>query len=332
MRRFKKYSVSFVSFIVAIGLLIAAGVDLLYISPEGKINYINKRGGVSSSDALTYQKTQMEAEKPNNYSITFYELLGEENIYTPVTDREVSTPVIAICGKDDEDILGSLLTDYDDGRCVLGYETATKIFGSTDVKGLEVICRGQSYRIAGVSDNTGDILIAEGGIVEGITYTRMKVDYCNPKERIMVKQEVESKFDAGSYMENEFIYWLAGIVFSVVVCVCIFSITVVINRRISGKKRYVMIAAAVVVCIIVAVIVIDFPSDMIPSRWSDTGFWRELMKNKADNIRTFMYAEKTEASLNYLTHTGAAFIKCMAAIIFLMLGMMVYMLKGKERN
>ena len=332
MRRHKRYIASFAAFITGAVLLLSVTADFAGINPEGKINYINRHGGISSGDALTYQKAQLKAEEPDGYSVTFYEIAGEESIYTPVTGREEFAPVIILCGRIDDGVSGSLLIDYeDDNRCVLGYETAAKLFGSTDVKGLEVICNGKDYIVTGVSKKTENIFVAGGGIAEDVTYTRMKVDYSNPQARNMVRQEVESRFDTGNYIENEFIYWIVGIVFSVSVAFFIFSIAAAMSRRAGIKKRYVMLAAAVV-CIALAFIVIDYPSDMIPSRWSDTSFWREIIKVKTDNIRAFIYAEKTEAALSYMMNVGSAFLKCLAAIFFSIIGIMVYMLKEKERD
>ncbi len=95
----------------------------------------------------------------------------------------------------------------------------------------------------------------------------------DPKQRILIRQEMENRFETGVYQENEFVCWILKLLFlaSPVLLGCIGIHFFIPSKWV--KKWYVKLGVIVVILVVIGVFA-GYPADMIPGAWSDFSFGR----------------------------------------------------------
>lgn len=99
------------------------------------------------------------------------------------------------------------------GCVILGKQTAWELFGTVQAEGLKVICEGREYTVAGVSNQIDRIFVAPSSRNGEVGYNRINVIPKDPKQRILIRQEMENRFETGVYQENEFVCWILKLLF-----------------------------------------------------------------------------------------------------------------------
>lgn len=305
---------------LAVVSLIYAAVNFIDIQKYQDIYYINNtdNGGISAEEAYLYQKYEADSEESKSYSILFWEYAGSQTISNTELASQTETRMFVMCGRSDL-LIGDIFTmDYDDGTlCVLGRDDAYALFGSTDIKGLKVNYNGKQYEVAGVTDEMNSAFIIEGRGELRSCFNRMNIVPVDSEERMMIKQEIESVFSPGSYMENALISWILGMLLALIInVVIIYAAMTFIKIKRDRFVKIIIVISAVILCIASILILVNYPRDMIPSSWSDFGFWSEILDTKKENVMTFMESEKTEIELSYILSIIKTAAACCFAIFF----------------
>lgn len=105
-----------------------------------------------------------EAEKESRTVFTAWTEQSGEMVCQPDGSRPVRTRVLAINGSSDLLIpRGKILKEDDLEGCLLGCETAEKLFGSRNVSGLTLCYGERELTIRGVLEEPGDLLVVVAG-------------------------------------------------------------------------------------------------------------------------------------------------------------------------
>ncbi|WNM23396.1 ABC transporter permease [Demequina capsici] len=164
------------------------GSDLLIVSPGSSTDSSGVRGGFGSAETLTLSDADalastiavpdavaVAAEKSSSLELDY----GESNWTTSVTGTSVSWPEV----RSRDLMYGSFFTDDDVTSAadviVLGSETATELFGSTNVVGQEVTIDGTTFKVVGVlsaAGSSGDTSLDDIAVVPMTTMTETLSD------------------------------------------------------------------------------------------------------------------------------------------------------------
>ena len=208
------------------------------------------------------------------------------------------------------------------------------MFGTVQAEVLKVICEGREYTVAGVSNQIDRIFVAPSSRNGEVEYNRINVIPKDPKQHILIRQEMENRFETGVYQENEFVCWILKLLFlaSPVLLGCIGIHFFIPSKWV--KKWYVKLGVIVVILVVIGVFA-GYPADMIPGAWSDFSFWPDRMGEKMESIHAFLKGSKIEVEINCFYRIVRCLIWCSLSIfvtIIMGLGMKNYVRNCTEKG
>ena len=153
-------------------------------------------------------------------------------------------------------------------------------FGTENADGLRVHYGEDDYIVADVSREINRIFIAQTGGGSDINFDRINVVPKYEEQAMMIRQEIESIFETGSRLENDFVYWILKLVLLYISCDSNFVFAGYAVRRIPRRKKLITVCTALSI-IVMAAVIAGYPDDMIPPAWSDLQFWPEMLAEKS---------------------------------------------------
>lgn len=304
MKNIKKMRIKAVLLLLlSLVFLVLSFVKLYEVKSFSSLYYIGEKGdaAVSCEEAESFQSKAGKSGS-SEYEVLFWNIEGRGIIQNERLGNLAQTKVIAACGR------VNLLADTDafidctdKEACIIGRKDAFDLFGGTDAAGLEVSYEGKKYRIAAVAQKTDHIFIYQCGSDYDRGFDRAVVSCDSRTKRVLIKNDFESRFNIGSYMENSFAEFVLEIVAAAAAAVLIGSFGRLLLAGEQNPKKYRAKKAIIVLITLILIIrIIDYPADMIPYSWSEFEFWTELFKTKAENISVFIRSEKTEIAVRYV--------------------------------
>lgn len=337
----KKYIPWILCIAVFLVAFVSAGVNLFTVKNDRGIYYRNDlpETYISAEEAYSYYEEQYGSgeagEDRLQYDMLFWNDHGDGQVESSELGRVSNSDIVYTCGRTDLLIPDILRLDYDDfGLCILGKQTAWELFGTVQAEGLKVVCEGREYTVAGVSRQIERIFVAPSGRNGEVGYNRINVIPKVPKQRILIKQELENQFETGFYQENEFVCWILKLLFlaSPVLLGCIGIYFFMPSKW--AKKWYIKLGVAVVILAVIGVFA-GYPADMIPGAWSDFSFWSNRMGEKMESIHAFLKGNKIEVEMNCFYRIVRCLIWCSLSIfvtIIMGLGMKNYVRNCTEKG
>ncbi len=324
----KRYIPEILCIVIFLVAFVSAGINLSAVKSDKGIYYRNDLSEtcISAEEAYSYYEEQYGLGKSEEgklrYEMLFWNNHGEGKMENVELGRISNGDVVYTCGRTDLLISDTLRLDYDDfGLCILGKQTAWELFGTVQAEGLKVICEDREYTVAGVSKQIDRIFVAPSGKNGDAGYNRIHVTPKDSKQRILIKQEIENRFDTGLYQENDFVFWILKLLFltAPVLLGCI-SIHLFMPPK-WMKKWYVKLGIIIVILVAIGVFA-GYPADMIPGAWSDFSFWPDRMGEKMESIHAFLKGTKTEIEMNYFYRVVGCLTWCSLSIfVTIMMGL-----------
>lgn len=304
--------------LLSLVFLVLSFAKLYEVKSFLSLYYIGEKGDamVSCEEAESFQSKNEESGNPE-YEVLFWNIEGRGIIQNDRLGNLADTKVIAACGRMDLLADTDVLIDYTDrNACVIGRKDAFDLFGGTDAAGLEVSYEGKKYRIAAVAQKADHIFIYQCSLDYDRGFDRAVVSCDSQAKRVLIKNDFESRFNIGSYMENSFAEFVLEIAAAVAIAVLLgcFGRLLLADER-NPKKYRAKKAIIVLLTLILVIWIIDYPADMIPYSWSEFEFWTELFKTKAENISVFIRSEKTEIAVRYIRLVAESFLFGMLSVI-----------------
>lgn len=304
----KKYLWIIMSFI----LLIILVVQIRTLVPlEQQITYIYDERGKMPSLSRAYELL----EEDRDFGMLWWTMEGKGKISCPGLAAEVSCPVVAMVGDIDILIEGA---NSDNGSCVLGSETASRLFGDENVIGLEVCFNGKEYTVGGVSESVKELFAytKESG-AEG-TFNRLTLAFDDPAMKGFIRSKAETLFKPDGMLDHDLICFLLEIVAAALIIV----FAVLICKTIPENRKWdIFLKCAVWASVVLVIIwIIKVPVDFIPGRWSDFTFWKELIWSKKEALNTFISTELSPMDMiwvrKYFAITALEILSAFSLVLF----------------
>ena len=304
--------------LLSLVFLVLSFAKLYEVKSFLSLYYIGEKGdaAVSCEEAESFQSKNEESGSPE-YEVLFWNIEGRGIIQNERLGNLAQTKVIAACGRMDLLADTDVLMDYTDrNACVIGRKDAFDLFGGTDAAGLEVSYEDKKYRIAAVAQKTDHIFIYQCSLDYDRGFDRAVVSCDSQSKRVIIKNDFESRFNIGSYMENSFAEFVLEIAAAAAIAVLLGCFgRLFLAGELSPKKYRAKKAIIVLLTLILVIWIIDYPADMIPYSWSEFEFWTELFKTKAENISVFIRSEKTEIAVRYIRLASESFLFGILSVI-----------------
>ena len=305
----KKYLWIIMSFI----LLIILVVQIRTLVPlEQQITYIYDERGKMPSLSRAYELL----EEDRDFGMLWWTMEGKGKISCPGLSAEVSCPVVAMAGDIDILIEGA---NSDSGSCVLGSETASRLFGDENVAGLKVSFNGKEYTVRCVSESVKELFAYTKESGGDGTFNRLTLAFDDPASKGFIRSKAETLYGPDNLLDHNLICFLLEIVAAALIIVFAALICKTIPEN--NKKINIILKCAVwASAVLMAIWIIKIPVDFIPGRWSDFTFWKELIWSIKEALNTFISTELSPMDMiwvrKYFAITALEILSAFSLVLF----------------
>lgn len=245
--------------------------------------------------------------------------VGKGEIESGQLRRKVQVPVLALCGSSALLFPAAAVLEYKDtGRCLLGRETAARLFGDDRAEGLRVSFAGREYEVAGVLQDVRELFVYELAAEEKLPLQRLTVECDDHAGKAMARNQAEGLCGPESLLDFDLLYFLGQLV-SLIVPGCFLWVVLAAVRR-SEMNRSVRLAlfwGLLLLFLALSMRWLKVPVDFIPVRWSDFEFWRTLFHEKQNCLRRFFTTALAPPDMLWIVPLlRAALLEAGAAVCF----------------
>ncbi len=246
-------------------------------------------------------------EEEHDYNVTWWTIEGTGFISCSELSSEVSCPVLYMTG--DPDI------------CIMGFGTASRLFGDSNVTGLTVSFRGHDYVVESVSEDVRDLFAYTRDNKGEGSFDRLTLYFEDPRMKGFARSQVETLYEPDEMLDHDLICFILE-TFAAIIFI---AIGFMVDKEIRRRDLKIPVRS-ILICIIwgavlgIIIWIVKIPVDFIPGRWSDFDFWKELVWSKQDSIRTFISAELSPMDMvwvkKYFEIIGLEIISGFSLIIY----------------
>lgn len=177
--------------------------------------------------------------------------------------------------------------------CVISKGLAMELFGGLNAAGKYIGCRDVSYVVRGVTDDTDPVILIPANMEDGMAYVLLECGKDSSgrveAERFLYKYGISR---GQTVVDGSFFFAAAGILVLMalwIVPVRIGYCCVVRKKREKLRARQILwlwgmaFAIFLLGVLLIWKLELRIPADLIPSRWSQFGFWtRKIEELRAD--------------------------------------------------
>jgi len=181
---------------------------------------------------------------------------------------------------------GSFPVEDDTGGCLIDKASAWQLFHSTDAIGAVVTLGQNRYTVRGIADVYEPMLVMRGS---NATYENLEFA---ASEQSAVKQQAETFLyrcnapQTYTLMESGLVarvarglVWLCPCVFGVVGAIALFqSVKTRKDCANAAVPKYLASAVLLAIALVILLQTFYWPQSFLPTKWSDFGFWRDLVE------------------------------------------------------
>lgn len=234
---------------------------------------------------------------------------------------------------------GSVLDEDDMWGCLLSEKAAEALFGSSDAAGKTVVCRDREYTVRGILKADAPVLAVRGfngGQEKGAAYgdapgsgkdTAESAEMLTLRAKDSLKEFMVRHSLSGRILELTLLAEIAQIfviILPVVTAGCLAAVLVRgLLMNIRKRKRLLPAVWALLLIIVAAVLfitiskVLHIPSDIIPTKWSDFGFWSAWFKEKREAFLFLLQAGKSyEQAADILLFARCAGLSMISFVLY----------------
>lgn len=253
---------------------------------------------LSGQDVAEIRSTEEEQKQPREF--TAWNQENNIKIENSNLARTHTVAAVIACGRSDLILEGTARLDMDDhDGCLIDANTAQKLFGNTNIVGLSVEVGGKKKIIRGILYDAEDTVLYEaGGAKQEFTNLTVKLDgnmsYENLRQDFMARHALNGKF-----VRMNTLGWILG---SLVLLIPLILGCRLFMRCLQAAWEYrqeregifLFAAAAACAACFLGLLArqIRIPADMIPTKWSDFGFWSDLLEKERQSLLLLLLTEK----------------------------------------
>lgn len=324
--------------ILSLTLVISAFIDLDNIREyKNEIAFLNTVDNTKfCANDITEKKSEDDRpthaitnNKNDEYKVAYWNQLGLDEIYNDKLYRGIMTPIVTVNGSIETLFDTKMVLESSAKNCIIGYETAFRLFGGQNVRGLSIIYNDEQYTIIDILENEKEVFIYSDNPNKR-NLGRATIKNNNPQAKTKLTNEFREKYLLNDVFDYEIYIFIAEFlifIFCVIFVIFMFSmLKLVVLRQVSKNNMWIfrwgIRVAMISIIIISGIVLIDYPMNMLPGKLSDFIFWKQMFNEKKYNISLLLTENMTvldmnfiELYLRYLTLTIAGIICVTSSIL-----------------
>ncbi|MGI6070665.1 MAG: ABC transporter permease [Blautia sp.] len=290
------------------------GSDLVSVALHGAFPNVNE----------TQKMYELEKEQEVPVDFTMWASLGTQQVSNPDLERHSQVPVTALCSRAELFLPQAMaLGEEDEKGCIIDRKTAQELFGSAEATGLSLTVGGNIYEVRDVMEEKERMLLLLGrgeDMVFPMVNLKVPPD-SSPKETadaFLMRYHLDGEVVDSSvlYAVSKGLLLLLPLILGIQMVLLLWEAfrgqeNSLLRRLFFGTILFFLVAAFLY-CFL------DFVSisrDMIPSRWSDFGFWSEKWKEKKSALSMFLQSAKSPGQMQQMTVFAQSCVFSLAACL-----------------
>lgn len=291
-----------------------AGSDLTTVELRGAFPNIN--------EAKKIYELEKEQEEPVDF--TMWTSMGKQQVSNADLGRSGQVPVIALCRRAELYLPQAMaLGEEDENGCIIDQGTAQELFGSVNAVGCQVTVRGKVYEVREVLNGKERVLLLQGS-GDDLAFSMVNLKHHrdgNSKEEalaFLMRYHLEGEVVDGSVLLalGKGLLLLLPLLLEIQL---LFLLYAEFKESRGSLQRHllmgILICAAAAVFLYWFLDAVSISKDMIPSRWSDFGFWTEKWKEKKNALLFFLQSAKSPGQMRQMTVFAQSCIFSLAACL-----------------
>lgn len=299
---------------------------------------------ISGIQANEVQKRNELSDNP--YAVTIWGERQDITIYNPDLKRETIVNQIIVCGRTDAILSGTYTLDINDKNgCLIDENTAYELFGDSKTTGQVIVSDNKSYVVRGIIQDMRNIFVRQstdetGEILDTFTVLRGEETTGTTVNHIFNIFRMQ-----GHLLDYGIVIDLTSTIFLVVPVILFSYLCSLINKCkkycifVSDKrlhdetilqffckrypKEYWFWLCIQIFCIIIFAVIIlknfTLIDDYIPTKWSDLGFWKQLLEEKAVSLKYLFITTKKSPEIMFFISFLKANIFNLLSLFFMIL-------------
>ena len=262
-----------------------SSISLRYSSPiSGRDAYAARQYSVARNDQITFWPTFWREYKAS-FSATFVTV--EANCIAFSGDASKVLPV--------KFITGSAPGILDSNGCAVSEALAWLLWGSTDVVGMDVEVGGEVRVVRGVFEGYGELALVPYSD-EDTAGSWSAVELSGGPDNVVRKDAESFAVTSGLGMPDQTLMGgevplaiaIAVLPLLIPAIYGLWSFVQYIRKRYPIVKKLIPFLILFAFATLLPIILGVLPEWIIPTRWSDFSFWRDLFKQAAKSLRVFL--------------------------------------------
>lgn len=224
-------------------------------------------------------------------------------------DLNKSAKVNALLIKGDSNLVyenSQNLTSDDVDGCLLSENVVYQLYGDNNVTGKTIEYNGRSLIIREVIKDTSDLIIMQALSSTEQVMNYVSIEVGSGDDADVVVQEFNNRYTGFDNLINIQSYGMwASVISGILPIIMLFTILIpFIKFLLSYRQQPVRFFLYTALTLVYAGIFLwimnfefNFPTNMIPSKWSDFSFWSSLYQKKTDEIELLLRIEKNTVQM-----------------------------------
>lgn len=261
-----------------------------------------EKGGVSPSALMRQQTYARQDGAGNQPEATLWQIYPKQEIQAS-DKKKISVNVVAIFGNCEDIassglIAGAYPARSDESGCAVSTGLAFSLWGSVNVIGMPVKVEGRQFYVRGIFDGEEPRLYLQAQAESKEPLTNMQLTFTGLSTGERANQYLSSAgFPVGMILDLTLFAWVLEIIFrlpAIILALGILGRVIRQGKMLWGYPALLAVYLLVAFCIVAGLwFCMDLPkipSDLIPTRWSDFKFWKNIFEEQGKNLIAWMSA------------------------------------------
>ena len=241
-----------------------------------------------------------------------------------ITNKEFNkskeSNIIEITGNSSLLFNSKILFMDDKNGCLIDKSVAYALFGSYDVKGMEIDIEGKSYTIRDVINNEDGIVVIQSNPEKEMEL--LVLDITNKDERYIENFLTKYSFE-NNYTTNKFYKETSNLMSLILPLIIEFMIIINILKLIKAKKNKLIKKIILIMILFVFIyffylivnVKFKINYNIIPNEWSDFDYWRKMITKYYERNRELLFIKKYSMDISLIDDMIRSIICSIIAII-----------------
>lgn len=223
-------------------------------------------------------------------------------------------------------LFNSTILFMDDKKgCLIDKSVAYALFGSYDVKGMEIDIEGKSYTIRDVLNNEDGIAVIQSNLEKEMEL--LVLDITNKDERYIENFSTKYGFE-NNYTTNKFYKKTSNLISLILPLIIEFMIIINMLKLIKSQKNKLIKKIILIMILFVFIyffylivnVKFKINYNIIPNEWSDFDYWGEMITDYYQRNRELLFKKKYSMDILLIDDMiKSIFCSIIAIIVFFIL-------------